>query len=202
MLSRYRSGSESAGSQRFGSAANIFQKGFSMVELLVILGILGALTVVSMPQYQKYLRASSIKILSADLKSVARATLSCAAAEEFSKCDSFQDLKIEFSGHSISTVKGSKVCHRVLRDIAGNISVSCVGIDMDEGSYNIIFGMRTCFKEVVDPVTMQTTRTFPSSPLHCRRFGSPSPDCPPDYPRCHPAVQGKCSGSGVCYLNP
>ena len=69
------------------------RKGFSLVELLTVVAILGVLSAVAVPTYTRYRKQAGLKALAADAKNIKKAILACSAMFPFSSCDSAAEIE-------------------------------------------------------------------------------------------------------------
>ena len=181
--------------------ANI-PKGFSLVELLSALVILGVLIAISIPQFKKHSQAAHLTATRADLREIVKATLICASEKSFSQCDSLAEIGIKdismiflssdqtvVSSH---TSKSPRVCYKLARAVTGERQLGCVSINMDEGTFKQHVSVRECY--ATDPVTMAFV--LPNPPLPCRG-GS---DCPPAHPLCSNLHRStNCDANACCH---
>ena len=69
-------------------------KGFSLIELLVVIGIIGVLAAVAIPAYQNYKDRAGRGAIVVSLKNVGKAHQVCRVDDELSQCDTLAKLQV------------------------------------------------------------------------------------------------------------
>ena len=133
------------------------QKGFSLVELMVVVAIMGILSGIAIPQYLQYRRTAAIESINADMNGIARAFLTCVSVHGFDRCDEFANLAVsgfdpgrDSAGTANTQFFGAKapfVCVDTIRVIGGAEYGSCVELNSIWGSYGIYWGDDICYSE-------------------------------------------------------
>ncbi len=112
-------------------------KGFSLVELLVVVAIIGVLAAVAIPAYDKYTTNSKVTAVTATLDIIDKAYKACRTLSAIGDCDEVTDLAIETKGIEITednTTTADKVCFLAEKDgIKGCISYTA-NVTPDESS--------------------------------------------------------------------
>ena len=70
------------------------KKGFSLIELLVVVGIIGVLAAVAIPAYQNYQNKARDNTLLASGNTVQKSYLACLALNPIAKCDTLAEIGI------------------------------------------------------------------------------------------------------------
>lgn len=76
------------------------KKGFSLVEVLVAVAIIGIITAIAVPQVQDHRETTSITAGVVSMGNIARAFNQCIALNNFDQCNSLSKIKVECSGCS------------------------------------------------------------------------------------------------------
>ncbi|MGI9548455.1 MAG: type IV pilin protein, partial [Bdellovibrionales bacterium] len=97
------------------------QRGFSLIELLVVVGIIGVLAAVAIPAYQKYQRKAEVGVVQNTLSQVSKAFPICLTSDSFADCDdpTINDTLVSQAGITIGVTAGTnKVCYLITNDKA------------------------------------------------------------------------------------
>ena len=106
------------------------QKGFSLIELLVVVAILGVLTSVVIVAYGNYQLSVGETTMKADAKNVARAFKTCISIDDFAKCDTFTDLEV-FSTTGKTKSVDPYFCAEFEMEIRGEKHNHCIEVHKD-----------------------------------------------------------------------
>ena len=140
-------------------------KGFSLLEVMVVVGIIGILTSVAVPAYNNYRDTAGRATLSASLANVEKAYLACMAVGS-GTCDTLSSIGLsscpgctlqDNSGFGTS-VGDPDFCLFKEQKIGSNIYKGCVSIEEQEGRTSKTFGV---YKKSADnTVTLVSDKKF------------------------------------------
>ena len=123
-------------------------RGFSLVEVMVSLGIMAVIGAIAVPQFTKYRRTAAYTAKGQSLKNIARAANVCIAANGYKGCDTMSKIGMsELTGGESSDQKDA-LCTDTEETIAGEVFKACISISAS-GSTSTTTNKRFCFKDVV-----------------------------------------------------
>ena len=110
-------------------------KGFSLLEVLAAVTIIGLLSAIAIPQFQDYKEGVAFTVASTSTSSIARAYNTCVAFKDFTDCSTLEDIKISCPGGECADKNGTRTsapfCAEYEKDISGTNFKLCVSIDGD-----------------------------------------------------------------------
>ena len=112
------------------------QKGFSLIELLVVVGIIGVLAAVAIPAYQRYQERAARSTLTNSLSNIAKAHIACTVLNAFGDCDSLTEVNVACKG--CGTVQTNSGNYPLCIHAANDAEKACVSL-----------GSRTDFPNIV-----------------------------------------------------
>ena len=138
-------------------------KGFSLIELLVVVGIMGTLAAVAIPAYNKYRTNAARGAFSATGTNIVRAFQACIAVNAYSNCDSLSELDINVPSSTNDGGVSPFFCADMTQEIGGETFKGCFSVSARDSAVITTFNMQVC---VSDPVT-----TGASPPNDCDTNG-------------------------------
>jgi type IV pilus assembly protein PilA len=115
------------------------QQGFSLIELLVVIGIIGALTAIAIPQYQKYQDKAKVTAAIATLTNM-RSVIEASIMEEGKFPENADTIEINGESKTIEEALGIPDNVKLERDneVEGKLSISVEGLPGDDGSDKVV----------------------------------------------------------------
>lgn len=108
-------------------------KGFSLLEVMVVVGIIGILTGIALPAYNGYRDDAGKGALFASLNAINTAYNACQAVGS-GDCDTYADLNISNTeGFAEPVIPAGKFCVSKDEKVGGNIYKGCVSVDTNTG---------------------------------------------------------------------
>ena len=129
------------------------KKGFSLIELMVVVAIMGILASIGIPQYIAYRDSTAWGRLDTELKSVRRAFSTCVSTKTFAQCNNLNELglnDLDVGDASVNTSAFSEnstmtsFCADIVRDIGAFMAQACVDVDAFTFMENITINRQVC----------------------------------------------------------
>ena len=142
------------------------KRGFSLIELMVVVAIMGILASIGIPQYLKYRDQAAYSTIDTELRTISRAFLTCVSAKQWGECTATldqigvgnydygqADVTMAF-GH---TAMSRQFCADIEREIGGQTYQACVEINAATGTANVETNRSECIDEAADNATRLLT---------------------------------------------
>ena len=151
--------------------------GFSLIELLVVVAIIGILSAVAIPAFQKYQKRAEIGVVKASLNTIGKGTAGCLTLNDRAGCDNFTKINVNCGdGMTACDIKNATqttepLCFEVAKPNATNQTVrGCVSIATDTGLATI----------AADALNSTSRCQDAPTPTACDGQNDVKPKCPPN----------------------
>lgn len=154
--------------------------GFSLIELLVVVGIMGTLAAVAIPAYNQYRKNAAEGAFSTTQTNIARAFSACVAVNDFTSCDTLAEINMNCPDCDPAVTMRPLFCVDMETDIGGETYKGCVSSNSGTGTVARTININTCYDDggaiMVGLVTC-TTGDDSSTEIGCETQSSPLVRC-------------------------
>ena len=102
------------------------KKGFSLLEVLVAVSIIGVISAIAVPQFQDYRRQASKTAGDTSVGNIGRAYQNCIVLKDFSECDSLGELGISCPDCVSNTDGSDNFCAGINKTVGGDTFKACI----------------------------------------------------------------------------
>ena len=124
-------------------------KGFSLIEILVAVSIIGILTGLAVPKFNSYNRASQNSVISITLQNIKQSFKMCDMVQGFSNCNSTEKIKKNLRADQTESKNGTTSwCVSSDFKVGGNQVKVCVQFNNSSANkFKTTLSKRYCYKD-------------------------------------------------------
>lgn len=102
------------------------EKGFSLIELLVVVGIIGVLAAVAIPAYQRYQDRAAQSSLENSLHNIGKAQIACMVLNNFAGCRTLNDINV--ACEACNNISNTRTDYPWCVDAVNDNAKACVSV--------------------------------------------------------------------------
>ena len=162
------------------------KRGLTLMEVMITLAIIGIVSAIALPQFNRYRSEAGYTAQSESLKNVAKAFNICATTRDFSLCDSLEELNIVLSSstaNGFTQTSGGRnglFCADAQSVIGGTSVISCVSVSAVSGSRSFTSNQRFCYKDGAAHTVAAAANNCNGGPQYVCQVGSYDTTCTSD----------------------
>ena len=116
------------------SALDKKRGGFSLIEILVVVVILGLLSAIAIPAYQGYRRNAVLSVFITNALSIGKSTINCLIDEDRADCVTLAQVNVKCEhctgmNGMADVVSGDNICYNMKIEVGSDEYLACVGIN-------------------------------------------------------------------------
>ena len=112
------------------------KKGFSLIELLVVISIIGVLAAVAIPAYQRYQATAARNALTNSLNNIGKAHIACGVLESFATCATLPGINVACA--DCDMVSSTRTTYPWCVSATNDDAEACLSISMRTSPANIV----------------------------------------------------------------